>query len=99
MSTNRYIDTRGAVTEPVNFTEAVIDGLAPGGGLFAAGGRLRGALGAASSADGGAAGGDKRGKRDYRGPQPHHLALARPSRIWMPATGMRPSGSGPMLSM
>ena len=34
MSTNRYIDTRGAVTEPVNFTEAVIDGLAPGGGLF-----------------------------------------------------------------
>ncbi len=34
MSQNRYIDTRGAVTEPVPFTEAVVDGLAPGGGLF-----------------------------------------------------------------
>ena len=72
---------------------------APGGGLFSAGGRLRGALGTASRNDGGAAGGDKRGKRDYRGLKPHYLALARPSRIWMPATGMRPSGSGPMLSM
>ena len=34
MSDNRYIDTRGAVEEPVAFTEAVVDGLAPGGGLF-----------------------------------------------------------------
>ena len=30
----RYVDTRGAVTNPVAFTEAVVDGLAPGGGLF-----------------------------------------------------------------
>ena len=34
MGTNRYIDTRGAVSEPVTFTQAVVDGLAPGGGLF-----------------------------------------------------------------
>ncbi|MBR0405527.1 MAG: threonine synthase [Eggerthellaceae bacterium] len=34
MSTNRYIDTRGAVEEPIPFTKAVVDGLAPGGGLF-----------------------------------------------------------------
>lgn len=34
MGTNRYIDTRGTVKEPVPFTKAVIDGLAPGGGLF-----------------------------------------------------------------
>ena len=34
MSTNRYIDTRGACAHPVEFTEAVIEGLAPGGGLF-----------------------------------------------------------------
>ncbi len=31
---NRYIDTRGACTEPVPFTRAVIDGLAQGGGLY-----------------------------------------------------------------
>ena len=30
----RYIDTRGVVTEPLTFSEAVIAGLAPGGGLF-----------------------------------------------------------------
>ena len=34
MGANRYIDTRGAICEPVAFTQAVIDGLAPGGGLF-----------------------------------------------------------------
>ena len=34
MSEIRYIDPRGAVTDPVAFTEAVVDGLAPGGGLF-----------------------------------------------------------------
>ena len=34
MGENRYVDTRGAVEEPVAFTEAVVDGLAPGGGLF-----------------------------------------------------------------
>ena len=34
MGENRYVDTRGAVREPVAFTEAVVDGLAPGGGLF-----------------------------------------------------------------
>jgi len=34
MATNLYIDTRNAVEEPVEFTEAVIAGLAPGGGLF-----------------------------------------------------------------
>ena len=34
MGKNLYVDTRGAVREPVPFTKAVIDGLAPGGGLF-----------------------------------------------------------------
>lgn len=34
MGENRYIDTRGSVQEPVSFTEAVVTGLAPGGGLF-----------------------------------------------------------------
>lgn len=34
MEDNRYIDTRGIVKEAVPFTEAVIDGLAQGGGLF-----------------------------------------------------------------
>lgn len=34
MAENHYIDTRGARTEPVTFTEAVIDGLAAGGGLY-----------------------------------------------------------------
>lgn len=34
MAGNHYIDTRGACTEPVTFTEAVIDGLAAGGGLY-----------------------------------------------------------------
>ena len=33
-NTNRYIDTRGAVADAVTFTEAVIDGLASGGGLY-----------------------------------------------------------------
>ena len=31
---NRYLDTRGNITDAVTFTEAVIDGLASGGGLF-----------------------------------------------------------------
>ena len=31
---NRYVDTRGITDAPVSFTKAVIDGLAPGGGLF-----------------------------------------------------------------
>lgn len=31
---NHYIDTRGINTAPVPFTEAVINGLAPGGGLY-----------------------------------------------------------------
>ncbi len=34
MTTNRYIDTRGACPEPVSFTEAVVRGLAQGGGLY-----------------------------------------------------------------
>ena len=34
MSDNRYIDTRGAGERPVSFTEAVVDGLAQGGGLY-----------------------------------------------------------------
>lgn len=34
MAQNRYIDTRGNVTEPLTFTEAIIKGLAPGGGLL-----------------------------------------------------------------
>lgn len=31
---NHYVDTRGAHEKPIPFTEAVIEGLAPGGGLF-----------------------------------------------------------------
>ncbi len=31
---NRYIDTRGKVTTPLSFSEAVVKGIAPGGGLF-----------------------------------------------------------------
>ena len=31
---NRYIDTRGKVTTPLAFSEAVVKGIAPGGGLF-----------------------------------------------------------------
>ncbi|MFR8300305.1 MAG: threonine synthase, partial [Gordonibacter urolithinfaciens] len=31
---NLYIDTRGAGPRPVTFTEAVVDGLAAGGGLY-----------------------------------------------------------------
>ena len=34
MVTNRYIDTRGKCETPVTFTEAVVKGLANGGGLF-----------------------------------------------------------------
>ncbi|MDO4501791.1 MAG: threonine synthase [Coriobacteriia bacterium] len=34
MAENLYIDTRGNVTEPVPFTQAVINGLAQGGGLY-----------------------------------------------------------------
>ena len=34
MAENRYIDTRGNVTEPVSFRQAVVDGLADGGGLY-----------------------------------------------------------------
>ena len=34
MGENRYVDTRGAVAEAIPFTKAVVDGLAPGGGLF-----------------------------------------------------------------
>ena len=34
MATNRYIDTRGRCAAPVTFTEAVVKGLAEGGGLF-----------------------------------------------------------------
>ena len=30
----RFTDTRGAVQQPVSFTEAILTGLAPGGGLF-----------------------------------------------------------------
>lgn len=33
-SDNRYIDTRGHIDEPISFTHAVVEGLAPGGGLF-----------------------------------------------------------------
>lgn len=36
MAENRYIDTRGVTTEPVTFTQAVINGLADGGGLYVA---------------------------------------------------------------
>ena len=31
---NRYIDTRGNVSEPLTFCEAIVEGIAPGGGLF-----------------------------------------------------------------
>ena len=31
---NLYVDTRGAAGEPVPFTQAVINGLAQGGGLY-----------------------------------------------------------------
>ena len=31
---NRYIDTRGVCAQPIEFTEAVINGLATGGGLY-----------------------------------------------------------------
>ena len=34
MAANRYVDTRGATEKPVMFTEAVVDGLATGGGLY-----------------------------------------------------------------
>ncbi|MDO5335487.1 MAG: threonine synthase [Coriobacteriia bacterium] len=34
MPTNRYIDTRGRNGEPIEFTEAIVKGLADGGGLF-----------------------------------------------------------------
>ena len=34
MTGNGYVDTRGAVKQPVAFTKAVVEGLAPGGGLF-----------------------------------------------------------------
>ncbi len=34
MPTNRYVDTRGRCAEPATFTEAVVKGLADGGGLF-----------------------------------------------------------------
>ena len=31
---NRYIDTRGNVNSPLSFCEAIVEGIAPGGGLF-----------------------------------------------------------------
>ncbi len=34
MPSNRYIDTRGRCGEPIEFTEAIVKGLADGGGLF-----------------------------------------------------------------
>ena len=34
MDSIRYVDTRGVVTQPLKFSEAVIKGIAPGGGLF-----------------------------------------------------------------
>ena len=34
MTTNRYIDTRNSTVEPIPFTQAVVKGLADGGGLF-----------------------------------------------------------------
>ena len=30
----RYLDTRGAIDQPRTFTEAILEGIAPGGGLF-----------------------------------------------------------------
>ncbi len=32
--TNRYIDTRGNVSKPISFSHAILNGLAPGGGLY-----------------------------------------------------------------
>jgi threonine synthase len=32
--TNTYFDTRGLCTEPLTFTQAIVKGIAPGGGLF-----------------------------------------------------------------
>ena len=34
MGNNNYIDTRGKIAEPIPFTQAVVEGLAEGGGLF-----------------------------------------------------------------
>jgi len=34
VTNNCYLDTRGVVDQPVAFTKAVVEGLAPGGGLF-----------------------------------------------------------------
>ena len=34
MTDNRYLDTRGLAPAPVPFTEAVVNGIAPGGGLY-----------------------------------------------------------------
>lgn len=34
MADNRFIDTRGSLAQPVPFTQAVVDGLAEGGGLY-----------------------------------------------------------------
>ena len=34
MVENRYVDTRGCCAQPIPFTEAVVKGLADGGGLF-----------------------------------------------------------------
>ncbi|WP_251198155.1 threonine synthase [Anaerotardibacter muris] len=34
MTNNLYIDTRGNVKDPISFTEAIVKGLAQGGGLF-----------------------------------------------------------------
>ncbi len=31
---NAFIDTRGNVAEPLTFCEAIVQGIAPGGGLF-----------------------------------------------------------------
>src|SRR5674476_121655 len=30
----RYLDTRGVIDSPRTFTEAILEGIAPGGGLF-----------------------------------------------------------------
>lgn len=34
LGANHYVDTRGTISKPIPFTQAVIEGLAPGGGLF-----------------------------------------------------------------
>ncbi len=34
MAENQFVDTRGNLTQPVTFTQAVVDGLAEGGGLY-----------------------------------------------------------------